>query len=130
MDVFANDSNKKCAKFFSKWWCRGTSGVDAFCYNWEKEVCWIVPPPSLVARVILRIQQSNVVGVLIVPKWRSAPFWPLLYKDGVLVKELQLLCEYVHPKNFFWPSKHGNQVFTEKSFSGNVLVLRVMSCVG
>jgi hypothetical protein len=34
VDVFAAERNKKSSKLFSKWWCVGTSGVDAFCYNW------------------------------------------------------------------------------------------------
>ncbi|VDI74251.1 Hypothetical predicted protein [Mytilus galloprovincialis] len=42
VDRFAASYNKKCDKFNSKFWCQGTSGVDAFKQHWGKENNWLV----------------------------------------------------------------------------------------
>jgi len=36
-DRFAADYNTKCKKFNSKFWCRGTAGIDAFKQDWTHE---------------------------------------------------------------------------------------------
>ena len=51
--------------------------------SWNDEVCWWVPPLYLVSRVIKHAKACAAMGTLIVPAWRSAPFWPMLCTDGV-----------------------------------------------
>lgn len=48
IDVFANCKNNKVNRFYSKYWNPGSTGVDAFAYDWSGENCWIVPPPVIV----------------------------------------------------------------------------------
>ena len=78
VDLFANNLNHKVSKFYSKFWTDGTTGVDAFAYNWFGEVCWIVPPVSMIAKVIAHVIKYRAKGTLIIPYWVSSPFWPLL----------------------------------------------------
>jgi hypothetical protein len=33
-DRFAHDYNAKCKQFYSKFWCPGTAGIDAFRFTW------------------------------------------------------------------------------------------------
>ena len=47
LDCFASSNIAKCSKFYSKFWCPGTSGVDAFSFDWSNENCWLVPPVYL-----------------------------------------------------------------------------------
>ena len=58
---------------------------------WAGENSWLVPPVSLVTRVIRYLSVCRSVGTLIVPKWVSAPFWPMLFGPhspfSVFVKE-------------------------------------------
>ncbi|CAG2235577.1 unnamed protein product [Mytilus edulis] len=75
-DTFADDRNKKLAVFFSKFFTPGTSGVDAFAYDWSKFNNWVVPPVNLITRAINHMQMCKAKGVLVVPKWKSAIFWP------------------------------------------------------
>lgn len=82
IDRFASDYNKKCIRFNSKHWCTGTEGIDAFNYTWAGENNWIVPPPSLIAKCILKILQEHVTCTLVIPKWTSAAFWPMLVTEG------------------------------------------------
>jgi hypothetical protein len=125
LDVFASMENAKCVKFYSKYWCTGTLGVNALCFSWEKEFCWIVPPPSLILQTIMHVCQHKVKGILIIPKWESAVFWPLLYVEGELPRGWDLLQEYVKPKKFFVQKESTNSMFTCGAFSGNVLVFRI-----
>ena len=62
---------------------------------------------------------------MIIPKWTSAPFWPLLYQEGRLMEGFTLLYEYRRPKNFFKKWLFANAMFSENSFASNVLVLKV-----
>ncbi|VDI20858.1 Hypothetical predicted protein [Mytilus galloprovincialis] len=78
VDRFASDYNTKCLVFNSKHWCPNTSGINAFDQDWKSEINWIVPPPSLVSKCIQKMRQEKSIGTLIVPYWRSAPFWPIL----------------------------------------------------
>ena len=56
-----------------------SEGVDAFCQDWGGENNWLVPPVSLVPRVIRYLVVCQATGTLIVPKWVSSPFWPMLF---------------------------------------------------
>ncbi|XP_063416794.1 uncharacterized protein LOC134699037 [Mytilus trossulus] len=78
VDRFASDYNTKCLVFNSKHWCPNTSGITAFDQDWKSEINWIVPSPSLVSKCIQKMKQEKSIGTLIVPYWRSAPFWPIL----------------------------------------------------
>ena len=73
-DRFADCNNKKTARFNSKYWSPGTSGVDAFAYNCKDYNNWLVPPIHLIPRVIRHIIECKAFGVLIVPRWQSALF--------------------------------------------------------
>jgi hypothetical protein len=46
IDRFASDYNTTCV-FNSKYWCPGTTGINAFDQHWGQENNWIVPPPSV-----------------------------------------------------------------------------------
>ena len=80
VDRFATHYNNKCARFNSKYWCPGTEGVDAFNQNWSNENNWMVPPPALIARVINKILREKASSTLVVPEWRSSPYWPLVFE--------------------------------------------------
>ena len=58
-DRFAHDYNARCVKFSSRFWCSGTSGLDAFKYSWDGENNWIVPPAKLIAKCIRKIQKEK-----------------------------------------------------------------------
>ena len=79
---------KNAAFFFSRIWNPGTAGVDAFFQSWEGENCLVVPPVSIITRVLSYIRLQNVAVTLVVPAWPSASFWPLLWQRySLLIKE-------------------------------------------
>ena len=42
----------------------------------------LCPPVYLIPRVIGHARKCRAVGMLVVPEWPSAPFWPILYPNG------------------------------------------------
>lgn len=42
----------------------------------------MIPPILLITRTIFHLELSRARGVLLVPKWPSAPFWPVLFPLG------------------------------------------------
>jgi hypothetical protein len=79
-DCFADNKNYKVAKFNSQFWTRGTEGVDAFAYDWSNDNNWLVPPIHYIPNVINHMLKYRCYGTLVVPKWKSALFWPCIVK--------------------------------------------------
>ena len=81
--------------------------MDAFCFDWAGENNWLVP------RVIKHLFVCRSMGTLIVPKWVSAPFWPMLFGPhspfSVCVKETIV---FTNVSNIFVPGS------TESIFDG------------
>ena len=83
VDRFATFYNKKCKRFNSKFWNPGTEAVDALTVDWGRENNWVVPPTALVAQTWNHFARCKAQGVLIIPLWTMASFWPLICPDGV-----------------------------------------------
>ena len=128
LDCFASNLSHKLPRFFSKYWCQGTYGIDAFAYNWSEENVWLVPPQTLIPKVLAHCALCKAKGVLIVPKWISAPYWPMIKTADGWAQGIKLLFEYGKPERFFCRGPYGNSVFTEAKFSSNVLVLQLNFC--
>jgi hypothetical protein len=125
IDIFASNLSHKVKKFYAKYWCVGAQGVDAFAYSWTNNFCWMVPPPNLTSKVLSHCKRCKSKGLLIIPKWKSAFFWPTLHNGTRWTDGIELLMEYKNPVNFFQRGPFGNDTFTEKRFSGNVIILLV-----
>jgi hypothetical protein len=74
LDVFASEYTHKCARFFSRYWCTGSAGVDAMSHSWkvpgaETGGCWIHPPFALLSQVVARIVRDKVACILVFPAW-------------------------------------------------------------
>jgi ribonuclease HI len=66
-DLFADCKNNKVEKFYSRFWNPGTSGVDAFGFDWSKGNNWIVPPVNLTAKAIKHLVLCKARGTLVIP---------------------------------------------------------------
>ena len=80
IDRFADNINSNLSRFNSKFHCPGTEGVDAFSTSWEAENNYLVPPVYLIPRLLEHMKTSRAAGVLVLPYWSSAVFWPLIIK--------------------------------------------------
>ena len=111
VDCFASPNNKQLARFHSRFWSPGCEAVDTFTVNWGGEVNWWLPPAHLVCRTIQHAANCKAKGTLVVPAWKSAPFWPTLCPDG------QHLAPFIH---LWWSTSYVPGVLVP-GYSGNNL---------
>ena len=81
VDRFAIQYNAQCNRFNSRWWVPGCETVDSFTVDWSYDVNWLVPPPARIMDCIDKMRIDGCQGTLIIPEWKSAPFWPLLVNE-------------------------------------------------
>ena len=80
VDRFADDKNKKCSQFNSKYHCPGSSAVNAFTEDWSTvSLNWLSPPIKNIIDCIKHLRLCKARGILIVPQWPSSHFWPSLH---------------------------------------------------
>ena len=82
VDCFASSISRKVRRFYSKDFNPDSLGVDSLTSNWVGETCWLVPPVSLVKKVIRHVSFYQCKGILVVHYWPSAPVWPSLVERG------------------------------------------------
>ena len=127
VDRFANAHNSKLPMFNSRYWNPGTSGVDALSFPWDPtDVNWVVPPPSLVSKVLRHMAVCHADGTLVVPAWTSAVFWPLIFPNSgspaTFVREFR----YFSPgAPYLLPGSQYNSVLSPTRFTGALLAVRV-----
>ena len=54
--------------------------VDAFTVNWGKWLTYIFPPLSLIQRFLTKIEADQAEGILIVPQWPTAVWFPQILR--------------------------------------------------
>jgi hypothetical protein len=83
-DLFASSTNAKCARFASRFAVWGEKQwTNAFSLDWSVlgEV-WACPPPGLVVPVLRQFVAQKAVGILMIPRWKTAKYWPIIAPKG------------------------------------------------
>ena len=126
IDRFASSYNAKLPRFNSRFLQSGTEAVDAFSQDWSCDNNWIVPPATVVGKVLNHMRESKAVGTLIVPMWKSSYFWPLLCNDGMHLSSFvkHWLCLPKRP-DLFVAGRAKNKLFGTKAFKSPCLALRI-----
>ena len=78
IDRFASKENRKTMRFNSRYFDPSAEATDAFTQHWGYTRNWLVPPIYMITRVIDYLQLCQGFGILVVPKWESAYFWPTI----------------------------------------------------
>jgi len=81
IDRFASYFNTQLPRFNTRFCNSGSERVDTFICDWQGANTWWYPPVYLVPRVLCHAQ-TNAIRALVVPKWPSASFWPVLFTAG------------------------------------------------
>ena len=124
LPTLASDYNAKCALFSSRWWCPGTSAIDAFSESWKGHNNWLVPPPRHIVKCFHKLRNEGAEGTLIAPKWQSAPFWPLFYPDGQNLAE-NVRADLVLPKCILTVRGRGkNGIFGGKQLKFDMIAFK------
>ena len=66
-DTFSSNENNQCQKFYSLHWCRGTSGVNGFVFDWSMDNSWIHAPFRLIGRIWRKLSDQGAKATIIVP---------------------------------------------------------------
>ena len=108
---FASSYNALLPRFHSRFWSPGCEAVDIFTVNWGNELNWWVPPLHLICRTIRHASQCRAKGTMIIPAWKSAPFWPIICPDG------QHLAPFIHQ---WWPLEFYPTMFQDGRGGSNL----------
>ena len=78
VDLFASRINHKIHKYVS--WKKDAEAwkINAFTFSWTNIFAYIFPPFNLILRILHKIEAEDVECVLIVPVWKSQPWFPKL----------------------------------------------------
>ena len=96
--------------------------AENFSPEWREHNNWLVPPPNLAGKVLQHMRRCLAEGVLVVPKWQSAPFWPLLSDGNGFLPCVKDHVEYITPTNFF---ERSSVIFSGK-LKFNMIVLKIV----
>ncbi len=124
VDRFADHKNSKCADFNSKHWVPGTSAVDAFNQDWGSKNNWVVPPVGLAGKVIKMFLQNNYKATMVLPKWPSQSFWPILFPFQLRKHKNVKWYDFFSGSEVFQAGMSQSSVFSEK-FTGQVIVVHI-----
>ena len=104
----------------------GTSGADAFAFNWAGENNWLVPPLNLVNRVIRHCLACGAFGTLVVPKWESSPFWPVIFhSNSSCMHYISDVLEFKDLNDIYIYGSNKKSLFGSERFKSSVLVIRI-----
>lgn len=131
VDVFASHLSAQLPRFFSQFWCPGTSGVDAFALSWAGENNWLFPPPYQVSRVLAHMEEGQEDGTLVVPLWQSQRWWPRIAPENNSPAEFVVdWCDLQVHKGMFKACGRVENCFTDGTLASRVLALRICFCKG
>ena len=120
IDRFACSYNAKLPRFNSRFLQPGSEAVDAFSQDWALENNWLVPPVTLIGRVLRHMQDCKAFGTLIIPMWNRT----VLCEDGMHFN-LFIHAWVLLPSrpDLFVPGKARNRLFGTKVFKSRCLAL-------
>ena len=91
-----------------------------FLHDWHKENVLMVPPVSAVSRALSHLRLCKSKGVLIVPKWPSSHFWPLLMDEFYChISDIKVF----KGKNVLCHGLNTNSLLGASYFNGDVLAV-------
>ncbi len=110
-DLFAR-LNFKVAKYDAWKPHTGATFINAILLNWEHHYFYVFPPFSHIATCLQKIEQDRASGVLLVPLWKTQPWFTLLLhllvdKPRLFPQSNTLLVQ--HPQQGFSSSEKTNK---------------------
>lgn len=95
-----------------------------FYASWTEENNWLVPPPNLIAKVINKFVSDRAKATLIIPEWKSSPFWPMLH-DGKHFNSFVKCWKYLREKKFITYGKSKKSVFAKFPMDFKILAQKI-----
>ncbi|OXA56621.1 Polyprotein P3 [Folsomia candida] len=82
IDLLVSHGTTQCKRFYSYKPDPTSEGIDAFSFTWVEHF-YAFPPFNLVNRVINKIIEDKSEGIVVVPEWKSQPWFPLFNRLAV-----------------------------------------------
>ncbi|GIM02610.1 hypothetical protein Vretimale_7488, partial [Volvox reticuliferus] len=85
VDLFASHLNAHLPRFYSRFHCPGSSGVDALLQPWHGLNAYGCPPtdPQVLMAVMQKVREEQATVTLVVPYWPAQPWWQQLMEMAV-----------------------------------------------
>ena len=96
--------------------------MDLFVQNLEPENCLVVPPVSLIARVLHYLSLQKARATIVIPVWPSSSFWPLLTSQ---YKQFMKGCFQRKGSGALTSERNLNSFLGSVNFTGNVVAFRM-----
>ena len=126
VDRFASEKTKQLDRFCSRFLNPGCEAADAFTVSWAGVNNWLFPPPFLVPRVLRHMSVGKEDGTLLVPEWRSAPWWPLLVTRRGSWREFVVDSRRIQPYDgIFVPGSAASCIFSSGTPAFSLLALKL-----
>ena len=77
LDVFASCETAQLPRYMSWFPDKQAVARDAMINMWDKE-SYLFPPVPLIMKSLQRIREQEISAVMIIPKWPSALWWPMV----------------------------------------------------
>lgn len=127
VDMFANEKNAKCERFYSRGWCPRAEGVDAFGHEdiWRERdlLLWLVPPPNLLVKTVVWARETKARCILGMPNWPGHAVTPLLWDGGRYRGLVMDTLEYGKGANILIPATSAEGVFSSERILSNFIFL-------
>lgn len=126
VDRFATFRNRKIDRYNSKFIDFQTEAVDAFTQSWGNCNNWLVPPIKLVPKTLSHLFYFKAAGTLVVSKWPSSAFWPLLFHKNQVKRDfIKDILEFSESHRIFVNSGVKKCVCDSMRFKSKVLAVRI-----
>ena len=126
IDLFASRLNHQLQPYVSWHPDPRAVAVDAFHLSWKPYMPYMFPPFSLISRVLQKIQRERIQGIIIVLKWPTQTWWPVLMR--MLIDNPVLLPN--RKKLLFLPSSPGYSlsIFSGARVDATQIFLEILKC--
>jgi hypothetical protein len=113
-DAFSCNENNDCPKFYSLHWCRGTSGVNSFVFDWSLDNCWIHAPFRIIGKIWRKLSDQRAKATIIAPLWTSSIWWHLIVPDAIYLSN--------HVVDWMWLPRNDASLFVPGQTPGGRVV--------
>ena len=125
IDRFASDHNTQLLRFNSRFNTPGSEAIDAFTQDWSQDYNWLCPPPKLIPQTINHLVRCHARGVLVVPSFPSAMFWPLLFPDGKPAWFVSKYLTFPNAGRYILPGRQPRSIFGTPAFHGALVAFQM-----
>jgi hypothetical protein len=106
-------------------WYPETEKIDAFSQFWGNDMNWLVPPPSMITKTLNNLRQDKAKGILIIPFWKSAPYWPIIQKNCIFHEFIKDI-HYLPQKDCIFTGAGKNGVLADNPLKFKMVALRIV----